>query len=62
MESLLVKLMLIAALAELGMSITDFGTCHTRECAQKIEQRERDISHIDWKPISIFPEEAKRFQ
>ena len=62
METLLVRLMLLAALAEIGMSLFDFESCHTRQCLQQVEKNSRDILKIDWKPISIFPEEAKRFQ
>jgi hypothetical protein len=62
MENLLVKLMLLAALAQLGLSISDVENCHTQQCAQKTEKRSRDILAIDWKPISVFPEEARRFR
>ena len=62
MENLLVKLMILAALAKLGMSFTDLETCHSRQCLQTVEQHSRDILRIDWKPISVFPEEAKKFR
>lgn len=62
MENLLVKLMLIAALTQFGISLADFGRCHTRACIQKVEKRSRDVLKVDWRPISIFPEEAKRFR
>ena len=62
MEDLLVKLMLIAALMQLGMSLTQFEHCHSRACLQHVEKRSRDILRINWKPISVFPEEAKRFR
>ena len=62
MENLLVKLMLLAALSELGMSFIDFESCHSRQCLLKVEKRSRDVLRIDWKPISVFPEEAKRFK
>ena len=62
MYNLLVKLMLIAALAHFGMSLADFGNCHSRQCLHKVEKRSRDILKVDWKPITIFPEEAKRFR
>jgi hypothetical protein len=62
MEKLLVKLMVIAAIAKLGISIHDFEDCHSRECLARIEQSSRNILKVDWKPISVFPEEAKRFR
>lgn len=62
METLLVRLMFLTALLQLGYAISDFENCHSRQCVQKIEKASRDVLKIDWKPISIFPEEAKRFR
>lgn len=61
MYSLLIKLMVLATLVSLGMSYTEFQSCHSRDCLRKVEKHSRDILQIDWKPISVFPEEAKRF-
>jgi hypothetical protein len=62
MENLLIKLMVIVALTHLGISLKDFGSCHARACAQTLEKRSRDVLRIDWKPISVFPGEARRFR
>ncbi len=62
MYNLLIKLMLITALLQLGWSLSDFENCHSRQCLARIEKHSRDILRIDWKPISVFPEEAKRFR
>lgn len=62
MYSLLIKLMVIAALMELGISLSEFSDCNSRECIQKIEKRSRDVLKIDWKPISVFLKEAQRFR
>lgn len=62
MYKILVKLILIAAMAQLGLSISDVFTCQNRQCLRKLENKSREILHIDWRPISIFPEEAKRFR
>jgi hypothetical protein len=62
MYNLLVKLMLIAAVGKLGMSLIDIENCDTRECRQRVERRSRDVLAIEWRPISVFPEEAKRFR
>lgn len=62
MYSLLIKLMLIAAIAELGLSISDVTNCSSKQCAKRIEQASHDVLRIDWKPISVWPEEAKRFR
>lgn len=61
MEKLLITLMLLAALSQLGIRASDFKNCHSRGCLQMLERRSHDVLKIDWKPISVFPEEAKRF-
>lgn len=62
MYKLLVALMLFAALSQLGISVSDFRDCHSRACLEMVERKSRDVLKIDWKPISVFPEEAKRFR
>jgi len=62
MFNLLVKLMLLASLAQFGLSLFDFQNCHTRMCLVMFEKRSRDVLSVDWKPISVWPEEAKTFR
>ncbi len=62
MYDLLVKLMLIAGLAEFGITLAHVESCHSRRCVQEIERHSRDILNVDWKPISVFPEVGKRFR
>lgn len=62
MEELLVRLMLIAALSQFGMSVSDLANCRSRKCLAQLERNSRKVLKIDWKPISVFPEEAKRFR
>lgn len=62
MYSLLVRLMLLASLIELGFSLTDVTECRSRRCSIRIERASRDILRIDWKPISVWPNEAARFK
>jgi len=62
MYDLLIKLMLIAGLAEAGFNISHVESCHSRECIQKIEQASRNVLKIQWEPISVFPEESGRFR
>ncbi len=62
MYNLLIKLMLVSALLQLGWSVSTFPNCHSRQCLQKVEKQSRDILRIQWRPISVFPEEAKRFK
>ena len=62
MYDLLVKLMLIAGLAQFGLTLSRVESCHSRQCLQQIEKHSRDVLNVDWKPLSVFPEEAKRFR
>ena len=62
MFRILIILMLLAALSQFGMSVSDVQNCHSRTCMQILEKHSRDVLKIDWKPVSVFPEEAKRFQ
>ena len=62
MYKLLVRLMLIAALLQLGWTVNEFASCRSMACIRKVERDTRRVLAIDWKPISVFPEEAKRFR
>ncbi len=62
MYNLLIKLMLLTALFQLGISLSDFKKCRSRQCFAQFEKRSREVLRINWKPISVFPEEAKRFK
>jgi len=58
MYDLIVKLTVAAALLQLGISVLDFKNCHSRECVEVLEKKSRDVLRVDWKSISIWPEEA----
>lgn len=62
MYSLLVGLMLIVAVTELGLNLAEVSDCRSRACLVRIERRARDALKINWKPISVFPNEARRFR
>jgi len=62
MYDILVKLMVISALTELGITVLDFESCVTRECSNRLEQYSRNVLRVNWKAIAVFPEEAKRFR
>ena len=62
MYDLLVRLMVVSALLQLGMSVSHLSGCHGRSCAQQIEARSRDVLHVDWRAVSMFPEEARRLR
>jgi hypothetical protein len=62
MYSLLVRLMLLAALIELSFSLNGVVECRSKRCSRRIEGASHDVLSIDWRPISVFPEVAKQFK
>ena len=62
MYEILVKLIFAAALVELGLSIKDAGDCSSPACLGRLQRASHKVLHVDWKPISVFPEEAARFK
>ena len=57
MYDLLVRLFFIAALLELGHAAIRVEDCNSRECLGRMERLSREVLHVNWKPISIFPDE-----
>lgn len=62
MYKLLVSAMLMAAFSELGISLKDFENCHSRQCVRMFQRKAIDVLRIAWRPISVFPEEARKFK
>ncbi|RYZ88923.1 MAG: hypothetical protein EOP06_10115 [Proteobacteria bacterium] len=62
MFEMLVKLIVGASLLQLGINLTKDGKCDSRECLAHVERASREVVHIHWKPISVFPKEAARFK
>lgn len=62
MYRILVILILASALSELRLNKSDFAECRSRECFRKIGEASKKVLRVNWKPISVFPEEAKRFR
>lgn len=62
MYDLLVKLMIATALLQLGISVDRSNRCGDQQCIPNIERHTRNVLHVPWKPISVFPEEATRFK
>lgn len=61
MYSMLIRLMAIAALTQLGFSHFRLEACISGSCRTRLERASRELLQVDWKPISMFPEEGKRF-
>lgn len=62
MYQLLIRLMLFTALLQFGINVKEALRCNSRECSNRIERASQEVLKIDWKPISIFPEESRRFR
>jgi hypothetical protein len=62
MNNLLVKLMLIAALAQLGISASDFLSPWPKSFQKSLERKSKEVLQINWKPDSIFLEEANEVE
>lgn len=53
MAKLIVKWMFVAALAQFGWTLAS---------PRDFEKAARKVTEIDWKPISMSPEEAKKIR
>jgi len=62
MYEILVRILVISALLQLGLSLTDLFTCSTDICSHQLESARQEVLQINWSPISVFPEQAKRFK
>lgn len=62
MYDLLVRLFFAAALLELGHAAIRIDKCISRECLGRMERLSREVLHVQWKPISVFPEETRRLR
>lgn len=62
MYDVLLKLIIAGALLKFGISMSKIDSCSSRACWDHVEQASKQVLKIDWKPISVFPNEAKRFQ
>lgn len=62
MEKILVRVILIAALLQLGITISDARSCIVQNSAPLIARYSAQVLKVAWKPISIFPGEANRFR
>ena len=62
MYEILLRLILIGALAEFGADLLKTGDCATRSCVSHVRRVALKAAKIDWRPISVFPDQAKRFQ
>lgn len=62
MYNVLVKVIIGAALLQLGLTFKDIGECSSRACISKLQKASQQVLHIDWRPISMFPEVASHLR
>lgn len=62
MYNVLIKLIVVASLLELGISVSKIGDCSSRACRSELQRAANKVLRIDWRPISVFPKEAERFR
>lgn len=62
MYEILIRFLIISALLDLGMTLTKLNKCENLVCLNQLQEATNKVLHIDWQPISVFPEEAKRFK
>ncbi len=62
MYNIIIKLIIAAALLDLGISFSNMEDCSSRGCWNQIQEASHKVIKVDWKPISVFPEEAKKFR
>jgi len=62
MYEITIKLIVAAALLELGHAAVRHGDIASRAGINRIERASRQVLRVDWKPISVFPEETARFR
>lgn len=62
MYKILLRLIVGAALLELGVTWSQLDDCSGRACWTQLQRASLQVLQIDWKPISVFPKEARRFR
>lgn len=62
MYEIMVRLIVAASLLQLGLSLREIEKCDSRECLTRIERASKKVVDIEWRPISVFPEEVKKLK
>lgn len=60
MYHVLIRLIVWAAFLQLGLSLSRIENCDSRICWDQTQRASRKVLEIEWRPISVFPEKAKR--
>ena len=62
MYGVLIKLIVVVSLMELGITFSRSGDCVSRVCWTRLQRASREVVRVEWRPISVFPEEGRRFR
>lgn len=57
----LIILILIYSALQLGVDVSELIFCHKGQCTDVLQNAYKNVLETDWRPISVFPDEAKRF-
>lgn len=56
MYTILVRLLVMAALLDLGISLAKIDKCDSRLCLMEVQKASLKVLKIEWKPIRVFPD------
>lgn len=59
MYKLLVRLMVIASLIELGVKVSDFEGCKSRQCLRMIQRKALEVVKVEWKTMRVFSDDIR---
>ena len=60
--TIIVRLLVVSAFLQLGLNLSRIENCDSRMCMDEIQRSGLRVLKIDWRPIGVFPEEAKRYR
>ena len=62
MFKVLIQAILASAVLSLGIDLAGVARMNTGERIRFVRAQTLRMARIDWRPISVFPEEARRFR
>ncbi len=60
MDNIIIRILLTAAFLQLGLSAKDFDLSSVSSL-KNLRRASLQVLKIDWKPISVWPEDAVKF-
>ena len=62
MYQMLIRLILIGTIADAGANLDPQDVLALSENPSRVAAMSKHVTKVNWKPIVMFPEEAKRFR